>query len=182
MRLRCDGKQPNAGARGRQPSAIVRMRETKGNIMSDLYDLQKRAVACKHWRWMPGMLAFDAGRNQHRVIEHDAGREYITTMLRDYNDAHCESSARALDVTPDLADPATLGCLLALVREAWPHEWHEFMVPIFDGISHWYVGCLMPGTSRIVMPTRVMQTGLLDALPPKPTEAEALVAALEAAP
>ena len=182
MRLRCDGKQPNAGARGRQPSAIVRMRETKGNIMSDLYDLQKRAVACKHWRWMPGMLAFDAGRNQHRVIEHDAGREYITTMLRDYNGAHCESSARALDVTPDFADPATLGCLLHLVREAWPDEWHEFMIPIFDGFSHWYVGCLMPGTSRIVMPTRVMQNGLLDALPPKPTEAEALVAALEAAP
>lgn len=45
--------------------------------------------------------------------------EYITTMLRDYNDAHCESSARALDVTPDLSDPATLGCLLHLVREAW---------------------------------------------------------------
>ena len=145
-------------------------------------ELGRRAVACKGWRWMPGMLASDAGGNQHRVIEHHAGREYITTMLRDYNDAHCESSARALDVTPDLADPATLGCLLALVREAWPHEWHQFMVPIFDGISHWYVGCLMPGTSRIVMPTRVMQTGLLDALPPKPTEAEALVAALEAAP
>jgi chemotaxis protein CheY-P-specific phosphatase CheC len=31
MRLRCDGKQPDAGARGRQPGAIVRMRETKGN-------------------------------------------------------------------------------------------------------------------------------------------------------
>ena len=40
----------------------------------------------------------------------------------------------------------------------------------------------MPGTFRIVMPTRVMQNGLLDALPPKPTEVEALVAALEAAP
>jgi hypothetical protein len=119
MRLWCDGEQSDAGARGRQPSAIVRMRETKGNIMSDLYDLGKRAVSCKGWRWMPGMLASDAGKNQHRVIEHHAGREYITTMLRNYNDAHCESSARAVDLTPVLDDPATLGCLLALVRKAW---------------------------------------------------------------
>jgi hypothetical protein len=147
-----------------------------------LEELGRRAVACKHWRWMPGMLATDAGGNRHRVAWHDAGEKYVTTVLQDYDDAHVESSVPADAVTPILSDPATLGCLLALVREAWPHEWHQFMVPIFDGISHWYVGCLMPGTSRIVMPTRVMKNGLLDALPPKPTEVEALVAALEAAP
>jgi hypothetical protein len=147
-----------------------------------LEELGRRAVACKHWRWMPGMLATDAGGNRHRVAWHDAGEKHVTTVLQDYDDAHVESSVPADAVTPILSDPATLGCLLALVREAWPHEWHQFMVPIFDGISHWYVGCLMPGTSRIVMPTRVMKNGLLDALPPKPTEVEALVAALEAAP
>ena len=143
----------------------------------------KRAAACKHWRWMPGMLASDAGGNQHRVIEHDEGREYVTTMLRDYNDAHCESSARALDLTPDLDDPATLGCLLALVREAWPDEWHEFMVPIFDGFSHWRVGCLqlerLPGAPRVIVP---VNQETMKPLVWAYTEAEALVAALEAAP
>jgi len=126
--------------------------------------LGKRAVACKNFYWMQGMLS-SSGRR--------VGVWIPGTV--------CGASEEEL-VWPDLDDPATLGCLLHLVREAWPDEWHEFMVPIFDGFSHWYVGCMMPGTSRIVMPTRVMQNGLLDALPPKPTEAEALVAALEAAP
>ena len=138
----------------------------------NIEDLGRRAVACAHWRWMPGML----------LLPHIDGCE----CCEDRNFPRRAARIPAVFTTdidvPDLSDPATLGCLLALVREAWPDEWHEFMVPIFDGFSHWYVGCLMPGTSRIVIPTRVMQTGLLDALPPKPTEAEALVAALEAAP
>ena len=135
----------------------------------NLEDLGRRAVACKHFYFMPGMLL----SNGRRVGVWTDG--WV-----------CGSSETSPPydgiVWPDLTDPATLGCLLALVREAWPHEWHQFMVPIFDGISQWYMGCLMPGTSRIVMPTRVMQNGLLDALPPKPGEVEALVAALEAAP
>jgi hypothetical protein len=135
---------------------------------ADLESLGRRAVACKGWRWMPGMLA-----RRHTPQGLDICRRHSETDVR---------PAPPADEYADLTDPATLGCLLHLVREAWPHEWHQFMVPIFDGISHWYMGCLMPGTSRIVMPTRVMQNGLLDALPPKPTEAEALVAALEAAP
>jgi hypothetical protein len=50
-----------------------------------LEDLGRRAVACKHWRWMDGMVTFG-------FVGEDV---------------------------PDLSDPATLGCLLALVREAW---------------------------------------------------------------
>lgn len=128
------------------------------------WTLSSRAVTCKHWRWMPGMLAFDAGGNQHRVIEHDAGREYITTMLRDYNDAHCESSARAMDVTPDLADPATLGCLLHLVRQAQPDQGRWVMSSCCSAYGRWY--------------TNPSRGGGRD----YDTEAEALVAALEAAP
>lgn len=64
---------------------------------------------------------------------------------------------------PDLSDPATLGCLLALVREAWDdqsvgtsytrHEGWEATAP--NGVEEW---------------------------PRGDTEAEALVAALESAP
>jgi len=154
----------------------------------NLEDLGRRAVACKHWRWMPGMLLLwklhERGGTYCGRVCHLGSSDSGTGK-----DVYCEGRGDRFDGVlevpncfPDLSDPATLGCLLALVRAAWPHEWHKFMVPIFDGISHWYMGCLMPGTSRIVMPTRVMQNGLLDALPPKSTEAEALVAALEAAP
>lgn len=129
--------------------------------------LGKRAAACKHWRWLPGMLAIHADKTAHRV--HDDVRTFEETI--------------GVHIAPDLDDPATLGCLLHLVREAWPDEWHEFMVPIFDGFSHWRVGCLqlarLPGTPRLIVPVSQETMKPLDWAH---TEAEALVVALEAAP
>jgi hypothetical protein len=99
-------------------------------------DLAKRAVACRHWRWMPGML-IDDGTRLSAPLPH--------RMLA------------ALDALPDLTDPATLGCLLALVREAWGR----------------------PGAVCACIPSDALWRccGEYGA-----TEAEALVAALEAAP
>ncbi len=76
--------------------------------------LGRRAVACKHWRWLPGMLASDG----HRL-----GAE-------DCDGLHPE----AYDVVPDFSDPATRGCLLELVREAWGGE-----VVITEGNGWWSV-------------------------------------------
>jgi hypothetical protein len=67
-------------------------------VSNDRLDLAKRAVACKHWRWMPGMLTLEGYRLDN------AGR------LR---------AEQQGDQLPDLNDPATVGCLLALVREVW---------------------------------------------------------------
>lgn len=68
--------------------------------------LGRRVVACKAWRWMPGMLA--GGFRVCRVDAH--GYRYGWS---DSSYAYRISE----DVVPDLTDPATLGCLLALVRE-----------------------------------------------------------------
>jgi hypothetical protein len=62
---------------------------------------------------------------------------------------------------PDLQDPATLGCLLALVREAWGDSKTCARPDLEDDV--WYV---------------VTRSGLAFAA----SEAEALVAALESAP
>ena len=68
--------------------------------MSDqMIELARRAVACPGWRWMAGML-LDCGE---RVPGEDSPYEWEPED-EDF---------------PDLTDPATLGCLLHLVRKAW---------------------------------------------------------------
>ena len=131
----------------------------------EIQDLARRAVACKHWRWMPGMLWIIpaqpgwVGDNKGRVL------------------AACEDggpvSAPAL-VIPDLTDPATLGCLLALVREVRNDAgFHALLLPANENPigspegSRWWV---LRGVDT-------SYSGYAWA-----SEAEALVAALEAAP
>lgn len=72
--------------------------------------LGKRAVACPKWRLMPGMLT-DEGRRVMQVWPDNLGIKW--SHLLD------NRVVRDADALPDLTDPATLGCLLALVREAW---------------------------------------------------------------
>ena len=107
----------------------------------ELQTLARRAVACKGWRWMPGMLASDTGLRYDEFILGD--------------DWEGES--------PDLTDPATLGCLLALVLEAWGRP---------TAYLHYY------GGNWFFDPQQSEPTDHFSGR----TEAEALVAALEAAP
>jgi hypothetical protein len=72
---------------------------------------------------------------------------------------------RDADALPDLTDPATVGCLLALVRDAYADA-RITVVP--RGARVWAV--VYPGWLR------------MKAIAMGKTEAEALVAALEAAP
>jgi hypothetical protein len=108
-----------------------------------MIELGRRAVACKGWRWMPGMRWW---------TEDDRGR---------LDDFQPEYMGRPPGALPDLTDPATLGCLLALVREAWEPYGTSVSTHRYDG-GEWSIRTLP--------------------LPMFPTEAEALVAALEAAP
>ncbi len=113
--------------------------------------LSRRAVACKAFRWLPGMLA---------VEQAVPGMALSTRPVRVDNYWH------AVGVwLPDLTDPATLGCLLALVREAWGPAYGTGRPHLRPTATGWFVAsCGYP----------VAPEGL--------TEAEALVAALEAAP
>ena len=83
--------------------------------MSVDVELGKRAIACKRWRWMPGMLT----TCRLRVV--DGGADYVighrSGPTRDGGGWIDETPTSRL---PDLTDPATIGCFLALVREAWP--------------------------------------------------------------
>jgi hypothetical protein len=72
---------------------------------TDATELAKRAVACKSWRWLPGMKS-----NWGRVLWVDDGYAFIWEQA-------VTLGPMPGDAVPDLEDPATIGCLLALVRE-----------------------------------------------------------------
>jgi hypothetical protein len=74
-------------------------------------DLAERAVACKGWRWMRGMQTIDGA--------------IVLAIYTDVLVDEDEGKVRYKDpsqILPDLTDPATFGCLLALVREALGDE------------------------------------------------------------
>jgi hypothetical protein len=75
----------------------------------------KRAVACRGWQWMPGMRTLDAMR-----VIHDPDRwPDRPCAIREGSWVDTAPPRPLGDHLPDFTDPATLGCLLALVREAW---------------------------------------------------------------
>ena len=128
--------------------------------LEEIEELARRAVACKRWRWMPGMLSEKGLRVFRRdhdgyVVGYYANHEYI---------AECVPGT-----LPDLWDPATLGCLLALVREALdPRVWGSPLC-LAKTKEGWELGYFLNGDWFTPL-------GTCD------TEAEALVAALEVAP
>lgn len=120
------------------------------------YDLAKRAVACPDWRWLPGMRGVDYNSRKWRRV----GDSWV-------GEGHAVRTCRG-EMLPDLTDPATLVCLLALVAEA-------HCVTLFD--VH-VVGAATGGASVWVVRLGESSERLSDG----PNKLAALVAALEAAP
>lgn len=115
-------------------------------------ELPRRAVACKGFEWQEGM------REEHGAI---CCRVLGGVPWYWFVDGDTVTEHEGEECFPDLGDPATLGCLLALVREAWAGR---------------RLGCLNLGKGWRV------GDGLGWTGPVADSEAEALVAALEAAP
>ena len=149
-------------------------------------ELALRAADCKHFRWLPGMAIV---RRKHGPAG-GAGLRPTHLRVALTGGDNCDPCAGIADVdrlprpvpndphwVPDLTDPATLGCLLALVRDAWGCHVHlrrwASPAPDMSGKdrSTWEP---VDGLGRRLVAggPRVLCT----------TEAEALVAALETAP
>lgn len=129
----------------------------------ELETLGRRAVACPRWRWLPGM-----------TILGSKGRRVVVIGLSGAPEATSGMNSRAIgpDELPDLSSPATLGCLLHLVREAHGDGDTVAFVARSDGSPKKW--CVDVGVDPDFFDERKYVYGR--------TEAEALVAALEAAP
>lgn len=112
-----------------------------------LRELGKRATRAPRWRWMEGMQTTDDDRVV--AVAHD-GAPMVSDPFK--------------DPLPNLEDPATEGCVVALLREVYDDE-TVCLSYVFDGLSsQWAV------------------IGMGEWLSAAGSRAEALVAALEAAP
>jgi len=170
-------------------------------MTEEMIALARRAVACKGWRWMPGMLNHKGAR-LHSLKEN--GDECFGWA--DCHEWHgddgawgvnkCEHHSGPLiaathqgyvwldQCLPDLTDPATLGCLLALVREAWrcPTVYVRQYTTrrVTDGVTAWEV-CDLYLDAEACRALGVPREGSVESWG-HGSEAEALVSALESAP
>jgi len=135
-------------------------------MTDEMIALARRAVACKGWRWMPGMKYI------HR---HDIGPDVWSPRIGRHGEKPVRAKTRK-DVLPMFHDPATLGCLLALVREAWndpAYLWGGHAEVRRDSETLFVVLRFGHDANGFLV-ERWVASGA--------TEAEALVAALEDAP
>jgi hypothetical protein len=134
----------------------------------NLEKLSQRLVKSKHFRWMPGMLMLN-DKCVIRIEDMNGDSIYYSGAYSEEMTTHQASG----DHWPDLTDPATLGCLLHLVREALNEPWVGFAAePDDEGVDRWYpFGDRWHGDHFFA-----------EGAPVYRTEADALVAALEAAP
>ncbi len=149
-------------------SEEVRSAREHSERLTKLEALGTRAVACKGWRWMPGMLGLST---------HSSSRSIWIRIVDPPQDDTSEC-------WPDFSDPATIGCLLALVREAW----HSPSLHTRLGVDGWelrdtYCTAIEGKPTTVVCGLDWMGAGSsIDPNGPHAGEIEALVAAWEAAP
>jgi hypothetical protein len=148
----------------------------------ELMALSRRAIACTNWRWMPGMIAWRlTWRDEWVQVRFVKGLDTNSELADpDHTDSKKLMVAsghsvingwnRIDELLPNLTDPATLGCLLILVREAWKDlTASTAATKESDGKIGWVMDCWEPQSP-------------LNGIGPFSTEIEALVSALEAAP
>lgn len=144
-------------------------------MSADLREL----VTCEHWRWMPGMKVVTTAPGGHMKTPAGyeswiQGPDELGDLIAEGHFGHLPEDAWPGDddwpvPLPDPNDPATRGCLLELVREAWGDERTSVCANTVYGT--WLV--LVPDGSSLSGERMVSCEA---------TEWEALAAALLAAP
>ena len=148
-------------------------RVPSANGCAVLSALGQRAIVCKGWMWMDGMLIGPREAKwpeRWRIVWEDDGEAgavkdsgHKTWGLGD------DEPIDLSNWLPDFADAATKGCLLALVREAWGPDHYVTLTPATPMGGRWEVSIENNQEDTIAVCLGDSEGG-------------ALVAALEAAP
>jgi len=133
--------------------------------------LEESLLDCSRFRWIPGMLAvrvkeppfLSEGVDGSKML----GLKFRVVEVTKIGSVYCVLNSFRTndhDFAPDLTDPATLGCLLLLVREAW----NDYTIT-----TQFHPSTDAPGRKqwRVWQPGNPIAYGL--------SEPEALVSALE---
>ena len=139
-------------------------------MTTELMTLSRRAIACTNWRWMPGMKDMEGWRLYREVVGFTAqDKDGKTVTGWDAIGGEWEYHQVAhFPKLPDLSDPATLGCLLAIIREVYSDP----------------CACVIPidyGPAGVMWQVRLTANGRQVTERHYTTEIEALVAVLECA-
>jgi len=148
-------------------------------------DLAKRLVSLKNWTWIPGMLAWRKthrnewvqvrcveGLGAHTELADPKVLERTTskTLIMEAGHTVVDGWHRVEDLLPDLTDPATIGCLIFLVRQAWGDPTISTAATREkDGLRGWIMESWDPRSP-------------INNIGPFPIEVEALLIGLELAP
>lgn len=95
--------------------------------------LARRAIACRLWGWMEGMLATDGVAVAFRVA-HDGERMVMIPNVPNWEAMPLPPPG---DILPVFTDPATVGCLLARLRTIYGKA---SLTTQFRGKGRWWVG------------------------------------------
>lgn len=147
----------------------------------------QRAVACRGWRWMFGMVDRTGRRVSWRAHEGIGGCGGIQTDTR----VRPDNGPLRHDALPDFDDPLTAASVLILARAAWGCDAYRRLTIEPAGAGY----CLVLRNARHKPPSRAQPGWDLDPVshpryrdvlspwaPEYPSELEAALAALETAP
>ena len=83
-----------------------------------LLRLGHRAASCRRFRWLPGMLPLDPSAKPPHWLPDQAG-SFVGRRARVQDASPSLVASMCRGCVPAVGEPATLGCLVRLVREAW---------------------------------------------------------------
>lgn len=131
--------------------------------MTTLEELGRELVACERWRWMEGMhLQNSRSGPSGRVLE--GGSDYVIWegdgCTRD-GGGRQEQCPPHPDIIPSIDDAATVGCLLAMLWEAWPTLRPGVRMGVI--VDEYVVDCLGGVMIRAATPGEAIARALLQA-------------------